>query len=731
MGEILKNARFITTENSSDSVSPVFRGEFAVQKQVEKAELTVTAQGLYEACINGKRVGQFVFAPGWTDYKSRLQVQTYDVSEHILLGDNKIDILLGNGWYKGAIGRGMYDALGDRAVIASLCIVYNDGTVDEISTDSTWKYSKTGILYSDLYNGETYDANVKYGDWKNAVEVKGNRETLVAQEGEEVREHEPIPALSLIITPKGERVIDFGQEITGYVEFRTVGSIGDRITIEHAEVLDREGNFYNANYREAKSRVTYITDGNKENWYHPIFSFQGFRYIKLTEYPTEDIYLWDFRAIPVYSNMKRTGYFSCSDDLVNRLYQNIIWGQRDNFLDVPTDCPQRDERLGWTGDAQIFCRTAAYNYNVEKFFRKWLRDLASEQGDNGAVTEIVPRIWGPKEIRHGSFAWGDAATVCPWELYRAYGDKSILAEQFDSMKGWVDFIISKGKTPDDWASGPQYGDWLGLDAEEGSYYGATSNALLAAVFAIYSTDILIKTCEVLGKDPSEYKAFKEKATSAFKENFIGEDGMLTSDTQTAYICALYFGLAPDREKYAKHLADKIHENGNRIQTGFIGTPYIMNALSENGYTELAYTLLFQTEYPSWLYSVRKGATTVWEHWDSLKPDGSMWSDDMNSFNHYAYGAVAAWLYGTVLGINPDESKPGYEHIIICPQVDSRLDYARGSVETRFGVVRTEWRKEGNGYILEIDVPEKTTADVSFGDIRETVTAGHYSFAFGV
>ncbi len=505
--------------------------------------------------------------------------------------------------------------------------------------------------------------------------------------------------------------------------FRTVGDIGSRIVLDHCEMLDKDGNFYTENYRAARSQVTYITDGNRENWYHPHFSFQGFRYIRLTEYPTNDIYLGDFTAVVVHSDLRRTGYFSCSDPLVNRLYENVIWGQRGNFLDVPTDCPQRDERLGWTGDAQVFCRTAAYNFDVEKFFRKWLRDLAADQGPGGAVPDIIPALWGANGT-HGAFAWADAATVCPWEIYRAYGNKEMLAEQFPSMKGWVDFLRSKGSTPEAWNNGPQYGDWLGLDAEEGSYRGATSDPLLATAFVVYAADLLIKAGLELGYDMDEYVAFKQLAADAFRKEFVGEDGMLTCDTQTAYLCALAFGLAPDPATYAAHLADKIHKNGDHIQTGFIGTAYIMDALTDNGYADVAYTLLLQKEFPSWLYCVRKGATTIWEHWDGLKPDGSMWSRDMNSFNHYAYGAVASWLYGTVAGIKPVE--PGYKKVRIAPVVDPRLDWAEGSVDTAYGQVAARWVKEADGYTLTVAIPEGMTAEVDFGGDVKEVAGGIYS-----
>ncbi|MBO5670068.1 MAG: alfa-L-rhamnosidase, partial [Clostridia bacterium] len=397
---------------------------------------------------------------------------------------------------------------------------------------------------------------------------------------------------------------------------------------------------------------------------------------------------------------------------------------RDNFLDIPTDCPQRNERLGWTGDAEVFCRTAAYNYDVERFFAKWLRDLEADQAESGAIASVVPNmLWDPD----GAFAWGDAATVCPWEIYRAYGDPKILARQFNSMMKWVDYVYNKGNGPEAWGGGNQYGDWLSLDAEEGSCYGATSHQLLATAFLFYACDLLIKAGRVLGRDMAVYEARRREVGETFVQHFVDENGWLTSDTQTAYVCALRFGLAPDVPRYAAHLAELIKNNGNKLKTGFIGTAFIMEALSENGYADVAYSLLLQKEFPSWLYSVRKGATTIWEHWDGLKPDGSVWSKDMNSFNHYAYGAVASFMYGTICGIQPDEEHPGYANIKIAPIPDARLDWAHAMLDTRHGTVISGWEKCEGGYRISVTVPDGATADVTVGDKTEHVAGGTYEY----
>ena len=719
----LSNAKFITDTNPRASEAPLFKKCFSVDKPVASAVLYVTARGIYEAYLNGARAGKFVFAPGWTSYAKRIQVQTIDVTGLIKPKENSLELLLGNGWHCGAIANGTYDKAGERAVIACLRLTFEDGSLQETVTDESWQWAKSPVLYSDIYHGEVYDANVTPCDWKPVSLASPCVARLIPQEGEEVREIQRIPAVSLIITPKGERVIDFGQEVTGYVRFRAVGEIGSRIVLDHSEMPDKEGNFYTENYRSARSRVTYITDGNSQ-WYQPHFSFQGFRYIRLTEYPTNEIYLGDFEAVVVHSDLTRTGHFTCSNPMVNRLYENVIWGQKGNFLDIPTDCPQRDERLGWTGDAQVFCRTAAYNFDVNKFFKKWLRDLALDQKPDGAVPYLIPALF---DTGVDSFAWSDAAVICPWEIYRAYGDTELLREQFPSMKAWVDHVDSKGTTPEEWNGSFQFGDWLGLDAEEGSCFGATSTALLSAAFFAYSTALLIKAGKALGMDMEKYERLHAFIVQSFRDNFVGEDGMLTSETHTAYVCAIKFGLAPDSKKYAARLAELIHQNGDKLKTGFIGTAYIMDALSENGFADVAYTLLLQTEFPSWLYCVRKGATTIWEHWDGLKPDGSMWSRDMNSFNHYSYGAVASWLYGTVAGIRPDEDKPGYKHILLRPIPDPRLDYAGATLDTRCGTVSSFWRKTQTGYEFDVSVPAGATATLTLGSQSIPLTPGTYKF----
>ena len=424
----------------------------------------------------------------------------------------------------------------------------------------------------------------------------------------------------------------------------------------------------------------------------------------------------DFTAIEVHSDIKRTGYFKCSDEKINKLYNNVIWGQKDNFLDIPTDCPQRDERLGWTGDAQVFVKTAAYNFDVSLLFKKWLKDLAAEQETYGFVPFVVPSVIDEDEP---SAAWGDAAVICPWQIYVTYGDKQVLADQIESMKAWVDFIHAYGEDEYLWIGGEHFGDWLGLDSAEGSYKGISDTDMIASAYFAYSTAIVVKALNVLGMDATYYSDMHDKIIKALNHRFT------EFKTQTECAIVLYFDLVPNRREIADKLAQMVRDNGNKLQTGFVGTPYILEALSQNGYADVAYNLLFQEEYPSWLFSVNMGATTIWEHWDGMKLDGTMWNADMNSFNHYAYGSVASWMYETIAGIRTDEKNPGFENIILAPITDSRLDWAEASIETKFGPVRSKWSRENERINYEFEIPSKAVLKLDGKEI--TLNKGTHRF----
>ena len=698
----------------------VYLKNFRCAAKAEKAILKITALGVYEAKLNGERVGDFILAPGWTSYLNRLQVQSYDVT-NLLKTENSLEVTVGQGWRAIANKRDGSDFLGyrDTALIAELTLVYADGRTESIVTDSSWNARESKLRYTNVYDGDNYDATFKAGSARHCICVDLEKDMLIPQEGEKIVEHERMPALQIIKTPAGETVIDFGQNMTGYVEFRIKGTPGAQATISHGETLDRDGNFYNANYRSADAQIKFICDG-EEHTYKSALTFFGFRYIRLENWPDE-IKKENFTAVVVHSDIRRTGYFECSDETVNKLFKNIIWGQKSNFLDVPTDCPQRNERLGWTGDAQVFVRTASLNFDVKRFFKKWLHDLAADQGRDGCVPHVIPNIF---DDMGGSSAWSDAAVICPWEIYRTYGDKKILEDQFDSMKAWIDWMRERSENGRR-SGGFHFGDWLGLDSPEGSYKGSTPDDLIATTYYKYSTELFIKAAHALGRDVSEYENIPAEAAAAFRREYM-ENGRVKNATQTACVLALYFDITDDRAATATQLNELVKRAGH-LETGFVGTPYLLHALSDNGYAETVYDLLLRREYPSWLYPISKGATTVWEHWDGIKPDGTMWSTDMNSFNHYAYGAVADWMYGAAAGINSDPDRPGFEHIIFRPVTDRRLDFVKASIDTRRGTVASEWRRE-NGRIKYIfTVPEGCCASAVIGGEKHEVGVGTHEF----
>lgn len=740
-------AKWICSPKEANVVD--FYKKIALSGKVKKATLGASAMGLYLVRINGKRITDSLLNPGWTSYHVRTQYQTYDVTAFLGGKSAEISVTAAEGWAVGDLTwKGRHHVFSDTvSVIAWLDVEYADGREEHFATDDTWGVRTSKILYSEIYHGETVDPTARIKKLGTA-ELSRVKTKLIPQVGELIHEHERIAPKEFIITPKGERVIDFGQNMTGYVEVRIKGERGGRIVMTHAEVLDAEGNFYNENLRSARSRNEYILSGG-EDVFKPTFSFQGFRYIRLDEYPFEEVDLNCFTAVAVYSDMERTGFFSCGNAKVNQLYHNVLWGQRSNYLDVPTDCPQRDERLGWTGDAQVFCRAGAYNFGVHDFFRKWLGDMAAEQSlrNDGGVPIVVPDA-----LQRGAVccAWGDAAGIIPWEVYLAYGDKKMLAEHFPMMKKWVEYIRHAGTKEYLWVDRWHYGDWLAMDGVVGGDTGATQKDLIASAYYARETDILVKAGKLLGKDMSEYEELYRHILDAFHDNFIEnglpcmskhislrdeknreEQAIIKPITQTTLAMILHFHLyrgEDERKSMADCLAKIIHENGDRINTGFVGTPYILHALSENGYTDLAYTLLLQEKMPSWLYSVNHGATTMWERWNCINEDGSFSSVSMTSFNHYAYGAVADWLYGVCAGINSLPDGAGYKHIALAPKPSKNLGFVNCRIKTVSGEVISNWYYSGEFIHYEFSVPAGTVAELTLPDGRkETLCGGEYIF----
>lgn len=705
---------WITTPGNCNKTAYTFQKEVSFSGKVKKATLYVTAIGVYSAKINGKSVTDAVLMPGWTDYNKRVQFQEYDVTS-LVSTQNLIQVGVGAGWAVGHIGYGNQKNVYDNKMSLALWLKaeLENGDTEEYITDESWQVYTSHIVYTDIYNGETQDMTAEDEYVGNAVpsDVKTK---VIPQVGEWIKEQDKFFPCKVIITPKGERVIDFGQNLTGYVKLLIKAPRGSVIKISHAEVLDKDGNFYTGNYRGAESCAKYICSG-EEDEFKPCHTFYGFRFIRLDEYPFEEIDTENFCAIAVHSDIKRTGYFSCGNDKINQLYHNIIWGQKSNYLDIPTDCPQRDERLGWTGDAQVFCRTAAINFDVERFFKKWLGDVAGGQSEDGAIDAICPMCIRQTDNKI-SAAWADCACVIPWELYKAYGNCEILSDNFDMMKKWVDYVHGTGSEEFLWLGGNHFGDWLGMDAGEDSYIGATSQDFIASAFFYYSASLLVKAGEVLGKDMIYYKELCENIKSAFREYFMlgGEIRKEFKITQTAIVLILHFGLCEEEEKalLCEKLVKLIRENGNRMTTGFVGTPYILHALSECGHTDVAYELLFQEKSPSWLYSVNHGATTMWEHWNSIKEDGTFWSDDMNSFNHYAYGAVFDWIFGVSCGVKTCDNAPGYKEIDINPHPDKRMGFADASYHSKYGKIRVQWNCNDNGTEYKFEIPKGVTAHIT-------------------
>ncbi|MBN2813944.1 MAG: family 78 glycoside hydrolase catalytic domain, partial [Bacteroidales bacterium] len=602
------------TEDQAMRPSPLLRKPFTISRKIASAHLFISAHGMYEAHINGKRVGDAYLTPGWTAYRKRLQYQVYDVTSLLQTGNNALGVMLGNGWYRGVIGyTNNINVYGkDIALLCQLNLVYSDGSKESIVSDGSWKSATGEVRYSEIYNGEIIDnQKVKKGwqlpayddsDWKPVKVAEYDMDILVATRNETVKKQESLKPLKVLVTPAGEKVIDFGQNLVGWVQMKVSGNPGTKITLSHAEVLDKEGNFYTENLRAAKARDVFILRGEGIEEFEPHFSWHGFRYLKIEGYPGE-IKPENFMAIVLYSDMPPTGTFSCSDTMINQLQHNIQWGQKGNFLDVPTDCPQRDERLGWTGDAQVFSRTAAFNMDVNSFFAKWLRDLEADQVE-GRVPFVIPNVLGSGSVN--SAGWADAATVIPWNMYLAYGDKQLLEQQYASMKAYVE-SIRKMADNDLWNTGFHFGDWLFYrpDDDNDGRAAVTDKYLIAQCFYAHSTQLLIKAAEVLGRqdDAAFYAALLKKIKEAFVQEYMTPNGRLVSGTQTAYVLALHFDMLPEslRKQAADRLAENVKSYGMHLTTGFLGTPYLCHVLTRFGHSETAFGLLLQKTYPSWLY----------------------------------------------------------------------------------------------------------------------------------
>ena len=710
------------------TVHPILRRTFTLDGAAEDARLYITGLGLYEAYLNGQPVTDEVLTPFYNDYNFWVQVQTYDVTGLLRAGENVLDVYLGNGWYKG-FGPNESDGsrtelYGDRMqMLAELRAVLPDGKSFCLASDESFRCHTGPVLESTIYDGEIYDARLAdpgEDGWAAAVSVDAPVGAAADRLSTPLRRHEAIKPVKLLHTPAGEQVLDFGQVITGWVEADVLLPAGAEMALDYGELLQHD-NFYNENLRSAKAHFSFTSDG-KPAHVRPHFTFYGFRFVRVTG--IEAVNPDDFTAYVIHSDLERTGFLETSNAKVNRLIQNAWWGQRGNFVDVPTDCPQRDERLGWTGDAEVFAPTASFNMDTAAFYRKYLYDMALEQATlGGAVPFVVPdvlgqihRHFGEENHDYGSCAWADAAVMIPWTLYRFYGDKSMLAEQFPQMMAWVDWVETQDEThfggPRLWLRGFHFADWLALDNPvAGSCFGGTDCYYVASAYYYYSTYLTARAAEALGDQANakKYDQRAEEIRAAFRKEFFTATGRIAEPTQTAMLLALSMNLAPDeaRPRLVRDLRKKLEARNMHLDTGFVGTYHLMRTLSSVGLGACAYTLLLNEDYPSWLYEVNMGATTVWERWNSVLPDGLVSDTGMNSMNHYSYGAVVEWMYRCMCGLNAIE--PGFASARIAPMSDDRFDWVRAEYASAYGTYRSGWQRENGVLTYTVEVPFGATA----------------------
>ncbi len=715
-------------------VLPQLRKGFALDRPIRSARVYASGVGLYCLFLNGERVGEEALTPGFNAYDRWIQYQTYDVTAQLRQGENAIGAWLGSGYYNGRVNwpsiperRNIY---GDRlGLIAELIVTYADGTETRIGTDESWRVTGSPYDRAEIYDGEVYDARrftagwcePGFDDaaWGRVQIVPIDKALLTARRSVPVMVMERLAPVKLIKTPLGETVIDFGQNFAGWVRFSTSAPAGTKIHLQYGEALTKEGNFYRDNMRTALAELIYIADGRPAS-YAPHFTFFGFRYMRVTGWPGE-VSLSDFMGEAVYSKMDTTGAFECSDPRVNRLFLNALWGQRSNFVDVPTDCPQRDERMGWTGDAQVFCATACMNMESDAFYRKYLYDLWLEQQKAGYVPVVVPFIINGSGLwAMPTTGWADAATIMPWMLYLYYGDKAALEAQYDSMKAWVEYMRAQDADGVDRYGGFHLGDWLAQDTKDpDNVFGATPTDLIATAYYAYSAELVAKAAGVLGKtdDVIRYNELAERVRKAFRSEYVTPNGRVLSETQTAQLLALNMNmvLPAQRPVVALHLAERVRADHGLLTTGFLGTPYLCPVLSENGLNEYAYAMLLSSKCPNWLYAVEMGATTVWERWNSVREDGSFGPVSMNSLNHYAFGSIAEWMYRYAAGINPCEDAPGFKRARLAPMPNDMLSHAKAEVRTQYGTLRSGWALADGKLTLTFEVPFNTTAEIHLPD----------------
>lgn len=727
------------TEKHTSPRPMTFRKRFECGKEVKSARLYVTALGIYEFMLNGKKVGNDYFAPGFTSYRHQLQYQTYDITD-MLQKDNEAVVIVGGGWAVGAFTYKLRNRVYAKrqALLCEMRITYNDGSVEVIGSDESWKVTLDGSYQmTDFYNGEIYDARVSLADSKyhNAgrenVSLKPN---IIAQYGAPVRAHEKIVPISCYKGEDGSLIYDFGQNFAGVIHANINGMEGQKIVFRHAEVL-MDGNLFTEPLRTAKQEaVYYCIDGKQQ--YSPRMTYMGFRYVSVSGIAAEDIQL---SAYALYSDVEENGSFSCSNEMLNKLQSNIRWGAKSNIIDIPTDCPQRDERMGWTGDIALFAPTAAYNFDTGRFLEKWLLDVKAEQNKGGGIPVTVPLVRVPLQweimIPMAVDHWGDACIWVPWAEYIARGDVSLLEKMYPTMKLYVKAclfwsgLFSSGNQKYIWSLLHHYGDWCA--PEQGMWDWMRRGKWTATAALSRSSATLAQIAEILGNsdDAAYYRSISEKVNKAYRSVLMDEDCKLKDEFQTGYVLPLYYNMLSneDARKAAGHLASLVREGGYHIKTGFPGTPYILFALADNGYVEDAYKMLLTDTCPSWLYMVKTGGTTIWERWDALREDGTCntGADDgtggMVSFNHYASGAVGDFFYRRILGLEPIEA--GYRSFRIAPVLGRKITWAQGTLNTPYGKIKIRWEITDSLFSINTTVPMGTQCTLILPD-SQTIKLAH-------
>lgn len=726
------------TPKLEKSVQPILAREFVISKEAVNARLYLCGLGVYEVYINGKKAGDEFLASGYHSYDFHLQVQTYDVTKYLKTGTNEIQIWLGDGWFKGRLGfdGGYSDLYGDRCyAIGELYMEHADGTETLVCTDESWKSKASPVIFSNIYDGEVYDARLEGNqDWEQVTVCRPEKcGELSDRYSLPIVKKERFDVQEVIRTPRKELVFDFGQNLTGWVEFDCHLSAGAKIKLTASEIM-QDGCFYHDNLRTAKTEFTYISNGKRAH-VRPHFTFYGFRFMKVEcEEPVKEE---DFTAYHLRSDFDQTGWIRTGNPKVNQLFSNALWSQKDNFLDVPTDCPQRDERLGWTGDAQVFSETACYNMFMPAFYRKYLWDMRSEQSVlGGSVPNVVPRLKQGMVAEHGACPWADAGVIIPWNVYLHYGSRTLLEECYPGMKAWVDCQRKREEAlggPHLIKDGFHFADWLALDHEQPGPFGATDPLFIASAYYYKGAKIVSQAAESLAdeqyqEDAREYGKLAEEILKAIQETYFDEDGCCILRTQTGAAIAIEFGLMPDnRAEEGKRLEKRVRQNGGHLNTGFVGTTLLSSALTHTGHHDMAVDLLLNEEFPGWLYCVNLGATTIWERWDSVLPDGRISEEGMNSLNHYSYGSIEAWMYGDVCGIRP--LAPGFRKAVIEPHPDQRLRYAECRLDTAAGIYESKWNCQNDGTVTyEVQIPFDASAVMRFPDGKSIdLEAGTYQF----